>query len=66
MPRARVLMTAAALLGVILVAAGVWAWPRPRFAATTGPHPVGTTTLAWTDASRPEITGCALRGVDRP
>lgn len=50
------MVTAAGMLGVVLVVAAGWAWPWPRFAATTGPHPIGTTTLAWTDTSRPEIT----------
>lgn len=58
MPRVRVIVTTTTVgvLGLVLVAAAGWAWPWPRFAAPTGPHPVGTTTLAWTDASRPEIT----------
>ncbi|QGF23447.1 hypothetical protein [Raineyella fluvialis] len=55
MPRARVIATTAGLLGLVLVAAAGWVWPRPHF-ATTGRHPVGTTTLTWTDTSRPEIT----------
>ncbi len=48
-----------ATIGVLvaaLVAGTWWALPRPRFAPPTGPHAIGTTTLTWTDVTRPEIT----------
>lgn len=55
MPWRRRTVAVSACVAVLALVAG-WAWPTPRLAAPTGPHPIGTTRLVWTDMSRPEIT----------
>ena len=51
-----------ALVGLILGVALLLLLPVPRFPRPSGPHPIGTVTYHWIDASRVEIYGDAPGG----